>query len=322
MGIPMKINRCLAQGIVNLLLLCSLCGAQDRAEVAEAKRKQLYEVAKTYPTHDSAGAKLDEDLARVGQLVPLRKHIDELEKEFAAEIASKVQPYRNLQGTIQYSRDRLSDFEKGMRDYSSSEAIQADADHVRKMLAMSLEYKAPAYFRPENDIARTSQRIARRIQVLESLAPQNEELANAKRIAKELAEETQKTQSQLIGGILEQNELPKDQYRGKDREALLKLVRATWAEKSPKTKIVRTGLIGDQWTRTHKWEVQNKSLIEVDLSRLQGFVLIENDAKTYALRWIQIQKDHVNHDKLEAWLISDPQAKPEPNDQILKSKVK
>lgn len=318
----MKISFCLGQGIVALLILCTICGAQDRAEIAEAKRKQLYEVAKSYPTHNSAGAKLDEDLARLGQLAPLRKHIDELETEFASEIASKIQPYRNLLGTIQYSRDRLADFEKGMRDYSSSEAIQADADHVRKMLAMSLEYKAPAYFRPENDIARTSQRIAKRIQVLESLDPKNDELASAKKIAKELAEETQKTQTQLIGGILEQNELPKDQYRGKDRDALLKLVRATWTEKSPKAKIVRDGLIGDQWTRTHKWEVQNKSLIEVDQSRIQGFVLIDNDAKTYAIRWIQIQKDHVNHDKIEAWLISDPQAKPEPMEQILKSKVK
>jgi hypothetical protein len=295
---------------------------QGDPNVAEQERQKLAEAGQGITDPSNVGRESDKDLETLALTKPLLEYAGELEKKYAQGIASDNQPYRNLKLTIEYNRKKVADFEKAIKDWASLESIKADAEHARKMVAMSIEYQAPAYYREESDIAIKRRSIATRIQVLERLAPDSADLKSARELANSLAKEVAAAQTKLLKGILEQNQLPEDNYSQSDREALLKLVTDTWTTAAPQQAVLKTGLIGDSWTRTKKWEIQNRTLYLVERSEIQGYVVVEHDDQTVACRRIRIRRDHLENDKLSASTINDPKVEPSPMELVLKSKLK
>lgn len=305
-----------------LFAACQLVQPPEEGQRAEQMRMAAYKAAQAVPTPELVGKQPDRDLEALELLQPMREHLDDLEKVFAEGIRTGNQPYRNLVSTIAYIRERLMAFESSMKSYASVENITQDVEHVRKMLNMAIQNQAPAFFQPGNDISNRQQSIALRIRVLEKISPNSPELKQSQKIAMTLANEVQQAQRSLLDSILQLNQLPTDNYRKADREELLKLVRETWLKSQPKEKPIQVGLIGTDWTRTKKWEIQNRTLYEVDRSRIQGFVVVAHDQKTVALRHIQINRDHTNNERTTAWNLSDVQSPPTPMELILKSKLK
>jgi hypothetical protein len=295
---------------------------QDDPNLAEQERLKLYNAAQAIPEGMYAGREPDKDLETLALLKPLLEHAAALEEKYADGIASDNQPYRNLKGNINYCRERIANFENGLKQWASLNSIMEDVNHVKKMVGMAIENQAPAYFRDENDIAIRTRTIAHRIKAMEHLAPDSADLKKARELASTLAQEVATAQAKLLKGILEANELPQDNYTQSDRDALLKLVSSTWNGAAPDKTVVKTGLIGDNWTRKRQWEIQNRTLYEVDRSEIQGFVLVNHDSQTVACRRIQIRRDHTDNDKTTAWVISDPQSEPVPMELVLKSKLK
>ncbi len=293
-----------------------------RANAAETFRLQLYKMAMAITAPEYVGRDAEKDLELLTQFPAIRKLCDDSEKEYAKEIATQVQPYRNLVGTISYSRERLSKFEEAIKAYAALAAIREDADAVLQSAHRSVENQAPAYFKPGNDIDRRTNSMKLRLKVLATLMPDSKELNEGKELAKTTADEVRKIQMKLLEGILEQNELPSDNYSKADRKELLKLVEETWLKQAPKDKPIRVGLIGSDWVRTEAWEVQNRTAYKIDRSRMQGFVVMPNDGKTVVLRHVQLQRDHTNQDKTTAWALSDAKAPIEPIEMVLKSKLK
>lgn len=305
-----------------LIAASQLIQSPEDGQRAEQKRLAAYKAAQAVPAPELVGKQPDKDMEALELLRPMREHLDDLEKEFADGIRSGNQPYRNLVSTIAYIRERLMAFESSMKSYASVESITRDVEHVKKMLNMAIQNQAPAYFQVGNDISNRQQSIALRLRVLEKLSTNSPELKQSQKIAKMLANEVQKSQRSLLDSILQLNQLPIDNYQKADRAELLKLVKETWLMSQPTEKPIQVGLIGSDWTRTKKWEIQNRTLYEVDRSRLQGYVVVAHDEKTVALRHVQINRDHINNEKTTAWNLSDVQAPPTPNELILKSKLK
>jgi hypothetical protein len=293
-----------------------------RANAADALRQQLSVLASAVPPPERVGREAERDLEFLGKFPAIRRMCEDAEKEYAAEIATKVQPYRNLVGTIGYTRERISTFEDAIKAYASPASIQEDADAIVKSANQSVEYQAPAYFKPGNDIDRRTVSMKLRLKVLEVLRPNSNELAQAKALATKTTEEVRKIQMKLLEGILAQNELPSDQYTKGDRKDLLKLVEETWLKQSPNDKPIRIGLIGSDWVRTEAWEVQNLTITKIDRSRLQGFVVLPNDSKTVVVRHVQLHRDHTNQDKTTAWSLCDAKAPIEPTELLLRSNLK
>jgi hypothetical protein len=245
----------------------------------------------------------------------------ELEKEFAEGSKSGNQPYRNLSSTSESVRERLTAFDKSLKNFASLEMIEADAQHARKMIGMAIENKAPAYFQATSDIAVRSRMIEVRIKALEKIDPKSDQLTKAKLAAQQLKSQAVEAQKKLLDQLLNQNQPPIDGYQKPDRTELLELVKSTWEKAAPGVKPLKIGLIGNDWQRSKKWEIQNRTLYEIDRSRIQGFVIIAHDDRTVVCRRIQLNRDHVNQDQITAWLLNDPKAEPEPFELLLKSKV-
>lgn len=296
--------------------------AQDDSQRAEQFRKNIYDASQAIPAPEFVGRNPDNDLEALEQLAPMREQLSALEKDFAKGIATGRQPFQNLAGTIQHVRNRLNEFEKSLKGYASLENIHRDAQHVRKMIAMSIENQAPAYFQPTSDIAIYTKNMERRIRALEKLGSPGTDVEKARSILKQLLAESKVAQEKLLDGILQQNKIPDDKYQKADRDELIQLIEATWNKAMPNQKPIRVGLIGNDWTRMKKWEIQNKTLYEVDRSKLQGFVLASYDDRCFVLRNIQLMRDHTDNGKLTAWTINDPSSPPSPIELILKEKVK
>lgn len=293
-----------------------------RANAAETFRQELYKMSMAITAPEYVGRDSEKDLELLAQFSAIRKMCEDTEKEYAKEISTQNQPYRNLAGTIGYTRERISKFEEAIKSYAALTSIREDADAILESANRSVDNQAPAYFKPGNDIDRRTQSMKLRLKVLATLMPDSKELKQGMELAKTTADEVRKIQMKLLDGILEQNELPTDDYSKADRKELLKLVEETWLKQSPKDKPIRVGLIGNDWVRTEVWEVQNRTVYKIDRSRMQGFVVMPMDGKTVVVRHVQLQRDHTSQDKTTAWPLSDPKTAIEPTEMVLKSKMK
>jgi septal ring factor EnvC (AmiA/AmiB activator) len=296
--------------------------AQTRAEKAQAEWDRMKGMSETISAPEYVGRNVASDLKAIEQLPAYRKHLADVAKEYSAEIKDDNQPFRNLGIMIQYLRKNLDAFEQSAKQYASLESIKGDLDHVLKMANQAVENEAPAYFRPENDICRSTETAKQRIQYLEALDPKSEEFKSATQLLEETSQQVRTIQQSLSASILEQNELPPDDYRDADREKLLKLLSEKWKKEGTKSKVLRTGIVASSWTRGVSWEIQNRTLYKLDQSRIQGYVIVEHDDQVAVRHSINLVKDHLNKDNVTASFVSDPKEEPELVNQILLSKLK
>ncbi len=317
-----RLNRMVWLSVCMTAIAPLVLAGQDRPKQAEEEWKKLDEMQKTISAPEYVGRNLDSDLAAVKNLSDYRKHLESVQKEFASEIKSDNQPYRNLGIAIRFVGSRLDDFERAAKVYGSLESVQADIEHARMMAKRGVENQAPAYFREGNDISNRMEAAKIRIEYLKALDPSGAGLSKARQAYEEATKEIEKLKAGLSTAILAQNELPPDNYRGGDREALVQLVEKKWKENGNGKKVLKIGIVTSDWKRTVAWEIQNRTLYKVDQSKIQAYVIAANDAQTAARHSINLVKDHLSSDSLSASFLNNPKDKVELSDQILLSKIK
>ncbi len=295
--------------------------AQSAAEQAQAEWKSMNEMTESLTAPEYVGRNPDADLVGVANLTQYREHLNHVAKKFAAEIKDDNQPFRNLGYMLGHLETALTGFERAAREYGSLEAINGDLDHVLEMAKMAIENQAPAYFRLENDICRSTQTAKIRIRYLQSLDPDSAALTTANERFDETVKQVRAIEQSLAASILKQNELPPDEYHGNDREALLKLLRDKWSQEGTSAAVLKVGIVAPEWTRSVTWEIQNRTLYKVDKSRIQGYVIVKHNDQVAARHSINLVQDHLSNDKLSAGFLNDPQAEPELNSQILLDKI-
>lgn len=296
--------------------------AQSRAEKAQEEWKKLDEMGKTLTAPEYVGRNAEVDLEALRNCSQFREHLAAVAKEYAAEIKEDNQPFRNLGIAIRYVGKKIDDFEAAAKMFGSVENITADLNHVVKMAKQAIEYQAPAYFKPENDIGIRTASAKHRIRYLEATHPKSPELKQAQKLLADTAKQVRELQAKLSKQILEQNELPPDEYRAADRDQILKILTEKWSKEGTKAKVLKVGIVTSDWTRGVTWEIQNRTLYKLDRSRIQGYVIVAHNDKVAVRRSINLVKDHLSKDKITASFLDDPKSEPELESQILLSKVK
>lgn len=304
------------------LVLSGSASAQSRAEKAQAEWDRLHEMQQTMSAPEYVGRNVDADLAAVTNLEQYRKHFKSLRDEFAAEIKDDQQPFRNLGYKLEHLERQLAEFERAAREFGSVASIEADCDHMLKMAKQAVEYQAPAYFRPENDIAKSTESAKIKLRYMQALSPKAPEVAQSLKRMADTQKEVSKIRQELAASILEQNELPPDEYRGNDRESLVKLMTAEWNKSGAKGKILKVGFIQSDWTRSVTWEIQNRTLYKNDRSHLQGYLIVSFNTQVAARHTFNLYKDHLSNDKLSGSFLEDPKVEPELMNQIMMQKLK
>jgi hypothetical protein len=296
--------------------------AQSPAEKAQQEFEKLQAVSQSIPAPEYVGRKPDSDLDTLEKLTGLREHLQRVRGEFAANIKQGQQPFHNLGLTCDLVAQKLQEFETAAKKYASQAGIQEDLDHVVRMAKQSIQYQAPAYFKPGNDIDLRTQSARQRIRYLAAIAPNSPELKNAMRLTEDAAKQVREIQKGLEKGILEQNELPPDQYAQGDRDVLIQRLKEKWAKEGTKAAVLKVGIVGTEWNRRVSWEIQNRTLYKIDQSRIQGYVVVALDSQRAVRHSINLTKDHLSNDQISANFVGDPKAEPELINQLLVTKIK
>lgn len=294
----------------------------DDKEVGELAKK-VYDTAKQYNEPYQIERTPADHLPLLRSLAAVKK---EAEAARAAQSdglkAPKTPGLERLKFALADADRCLPEYEKAARAFASAEAVQKDLDEVLKKAKQGVENKAPAYFKPDADIARLTRRATDRLTAMEALGVDVKATTAARDVIAETAKQVRALQDGMRDQILAQNDPPPDLYQKADREAVLKLVTDTWAKGGGKAVVLKAGLVTADWTRKVSWEVVGKELQKVDRSRLQGYVLVKLDDTTAVRHSVNLTKDHLAGDVMSAYLLDDPKADPELGNLLPRSKLK
>ncbi len=307
--------------VTGLVCLVASAGADDK-EVGDLA-KRLYDAAKQYNEPYQIEHKPAEHLPLLRSLAAVRAEVDAARKAHADGLKKpKTQEMERLKFTLADADRWLPEYEKAARTFASAEALNIDLADILKKAKQGVENKAPAYFKPGNDIDLTTHRVYARLAAMEALALDAKTIQAAKQAAADTARQVRALQDGMRDQILAQNEPPPDLYQKADREAVLKTVAENWAKNGTKAEVLKVGVVTADWTRKVSWEVVGKELQKVDRSRLQGYVLVKLDDTTAVRYSVNLVKDHLANDAASASLLDDPKAEPELGRLLLRSKLK
>jgi hypothetical protein len=239
-------------------------------------------------------------------------------KEERARIAQKYadlmnQPTpaaRDMKGVLAYFDQVLAEHEQRATAYASESGpfIKQCLTKAREMADDAVKNRKPAFFGPEGGIAQQLKWADSRLNVLTALRPQaaeTRELANALKVTRE---QTAMLGQGLNDAIVDANRVPDDRYRGADRDALVQLVSDTWKADGLGGEPLAVGINSTGWDRDTRWEWSSTSTewYKVDVSRIQGYVVVKRDDQTAVLHYVNIVKNHMKQDRLTAGFLETP----------------
>lgn len=293
----------------------------DDQQVSDLAKK-LYDAAKQYNEPYQIEHKPAEHLPLLRSLPAVRAEIDAARKAHADGLkAPKTPGVERLKFALADADRWLPEYEKAAHTFASAEAVNKDLGDILKKAKQGVENKAPAYFKPGNDIDLTTQRVNARLVAMEALALDAKTIQAAKEAAADTSKQVRALQVGMRDQILAQNDPPTDLYQKADRDAVLKSVTDTWAKGGSKAEVLKVGVVTADWTRKVSWEAVGKELQKVDRSHHQGYVLVKLDDATAVRYSVNLTKDHLAGDAVSAYLLDDPKAEPEPGRLLLRSKL-
>lgn len=294
----------------------------DDKEVGDLAKK-LYDAAKQYNEPYQIEHKPAEHLPLLRSLAAVRAEIDDARKAHADALkAPKTPGLERLKFALADADRWLPEYEKAARTFASAEAVNKDLADILKKARQGVENKAPAYFKPGNDIDLFTQRVNARLAAMDALGVDAKAIAAAQEAVADTAKQVRALRDGMRDQILAQNDPPADLYQKADRVAMLKTVTDTWAKSGNKAEVLKVGIVTADWARKVSWEVVGKELQKVDRSRLQGYVIVKLDDTTAVRYSVNLVKDHLAGDAVSAYLLDDPKAEPEVGNLLPRSKLK
>ena len=276
----------------------AVLAADDKA--LEQDLEKLTAWAKTY----GDSRLMEEDPAKLAEAVAEAPHV----RDDVTRIAARWEP-KGKDRAAQQVKFKLDHFDRNMKSFDDRiarfkqegpERITKQLDEAEKMADEAVAEKKPLYF-----TGGVPQRIAwadGNVNVLaaidaEAAKPLQDRLAKVKSAmpAKESA---------LKNEIIAANEVPKDNYRGPDKQQLIDRATAAWKEKHPDDQILAVRIPGNDWKRDTRWQWSrgNKAFEKIDRSKLQSQLLIKraSDPKLAEVHVVDLYKDHLSGDALSA----------------------
>lgn len=123
--------------------------------------------------------------------------------------------------------------------------------------------------------------------------------------------------------IIRENKLPKDEYRGDDREEVIETALSAWEIQQAEFKELAVRIPADKWVRETKWTYSNGTWYFSDRSKLQVRLIVADheDPKLAIDRPITIWKDHQKGDSMIGVPLWGFEDELQPSSYLLRSKI-
>ena len=308
-------------------LISNLAEQRTRYENAIAEAKALIEGANKAVENVGGRAAINADIERLSEIAYQFSPFAALITSYPEDALALILEYKPAMAEIKSFEEKYDDFlkqnnadtapvKRKLQDARATvesvattareraaairEAAMSDLDRTEELIATGLRDRKPAYFGKDSGIeqhlgyARQRAKLARAIDS-EAAQPVVERYLKVKAKADE-AGQSLKTE------IIAANQGPEDNYRGNDRDALIKEVEKAWLKANPDDEIAAIRIPTANWTRINKWywDSGTTTWYRVDRSKLQASVIIEaeNENGQPELHFypVDISRNHLNND--------------------------
>ncbi|MBL8823239.1 MAG: hypothetical protein JNJ77_11670 [Planctomycetia bacterium] len=296
--------------------------AQENDQAILDHAARLKEIGNALQRPETIASQPEKHLENLRVLRQYRLNIDELGKKYGVQMRTNQRPWSDLSTAWNYASRELKEYERYAGMFASVPEIDALLIRILDGAKRGVEYKAPAYFKPGNDIQLGFIKAEQMLLALEALDPENRELARLKAELIKIRSEVNSLAATMRNDIIAGNTPPPDEYRNSDRAALLQLLQEKWSKEGNGQKVLKAGIITSQWTRSITWQRVGSEWQRSDKSRIQGYVITQLDNQLAVRHTLNLSKDHLSHDKISVSLLNDPKAEPELINLLSISKVK
>ena len=258
------------------------------------------------------------DLVRVAPAA--RAERDDLVKRYATLVQQQTPEGKRIEGISNHFTQTYLEFAAAAQQQIATlpGEINGHLNEARQWAAEAVSEQKPLFF--TGGIPQTLGFAEEKIALLDTL-----DAAKAKEMRTRLDQtrtELKKAEDSLRESIIAANELPSNNYTHDDRAALEKLATDAWKKLQPDAEVLTIRIPSDEWKRSTMWRYSNDTWYKVDHSKLQVRLIVRHDDKLAAIRAIDLWKDHLSNDKLEAAPLDTPDAELQPQELLSLDKVK
>ncbi len=229
------------------------------------------------------------------------KEIRRIADAYAPLVAQKTSKGKAMEKRILYALARRKGFVEKLRAYKATlpTAIEKDIAEAASLAQEGVQNKKPLYFRRNAGIDQVLGFAETKILVLKAFgdgtaAPFEKRLTELRKL---IAEQAKNLEAEIIAN----NPLPRDAYKGADRELLVKKAIDAWKKSQPDAEVLAAKIPSEAWEREIRWRWWRDAFRKVDRSHLQIQLLVRHDDKLAVIRPINIYKNHLKGDTLTAF---------------------
>jgi hypothetical protein len=184
--------------------------------------------------------------------------------------------------------------------------------------------KKPAFFAPGGAVSNRLASAESQLKGLQAAAPDAPATKEAEAKVAEARAKTAEMGKGLGGAVLEANRVPEERYDGPDAAELREVVKQKWAKDGNGAEVLKLGMSGKAWKRETKleWSRGNQAFQKVDKSRVQGFVVVKHTGDLARVHYVNIVKDHMAGDAIQAYFVGSVKGEPDVADLVLMKNVK
>lgn len=229
---------------------------------------------------------------------------------------------KSIEGTGNSFLENLAKFmaEAEAQKKTLPDAIRADMNLAKEYAAKAVAEQMPAWF--TGGIPQVMGTAEERVNLLAAMDAA---------AGKQMRGEWERTQKDLKAQadslrelIIRENKLPKDEFKGEDREKAIATALSGWKVQQDKAEVLAIRIPAEQWSRQTKWEYSNGTWYFSDRSKLHVRLFVaDHENPTLVIdRPINVWKDHEKGDTMIGVPLHDFKEKLQPQSYLLRANVK
>lgn len=294
-------------------------GKEFETDFARLKEiNQMFYDAQMFNTHPERA------VATCKLMAPAKAERDRLVQKYADLL--KQDSSKQMREVVAYFDQVFPRFEQTARQYAAEAPrnIDENLNEAKTMGKQAVENKNPLYFKPDGGVNQRIGWAETRYEILAAIAPDGSATKQSRANIDAAKVEIRQMAESLNDAIVAGNTPPAESYNGPDRSELVAMVNDKWKASGNNAQVLKSGINSDGWQRETRWDWSStgKYWEKVDKSRIQGFVIVQLDGNTAAIYYVNLVKNHLNNDRIEAWYFNDPREPVQVQNKLLLSQVK
>ena len=288
----------------------------------EADRKRLSELATMFGNPQILQSDRVLAATTYAQADAARAECARITQEYARLIHQQTEHAKLMEGASRHLLGNLETFiaEAMAQKQVLPDAIREDLAKAKQQGDDAVAQQKPAWF--TGGIPQTMGWADERITLLSAMDGA---------AGKQLRGEYERTQKELKAQadslrelIIRENKLPKDEFKGEDREKAIATALSGWKVQQEKAEVLAVRIPAEQWVRETKWTYSNGTWYFSDRSKLQVRLFVaDHENPTLAIdRPINVWKDHEKGDAMIGVPLHDFKEKLQPQSYLLRANVK